>query len=123
MNIVHIIGRLTADPKKEATKTGKVIARFTVAVDRGYGENKTTDFFRCTAWERKADPILQYVHKGDRISITGAVTASAYMANNEARASLEIPSVTDFEFLSDRKAQPAETAPADFTPVQEDLPW
>lgn len=122
MNWVHIIGRLTADPKKEATKSGKVIARFSVAVDRGRGDNKTTDFFRCTAWERKADPILQYLHKGDRVSITGSVTASAYMANGEARASLEIPAVDDCEFLESKRDAP-QAPKKEFTPVQEDLPW
>lgn len=123
MNEVHIIGRITADPKKEATKNGKMLARFTVAVDRGRGENKQTDFFRCTAWEKKADPILLYLHKGDRVSVTGAVTASAYISNGEARASLEIPAVVDCEFLETRKQAAREEPKQEFTPVQEDLPW
>lgn len=97
MNRLTIIGNLTADPVKRATQTGKVLADFTVAVN---GRNDTT-FFRCTAWERKADPILTYLHKGDKVAVVGPVSGRAYTANNEPRASLEVL-VDECEFLSTR---------------------
>ncbi len=122
MNKIHIIGNVTADPKDETTSTGKRVARFTVAVNRGWGDSKQTDFFRCTAWEKRAETILKYLHKGNKISVVGAVTARAYTANGEARASLEISSVEDFEFLTAKQEQ-TEQVPDGFTPVQEDLPW
>ncbi|MGY1465500.1 single-stranded DNA-binding protein (plasmid) [Bacillus toyonensis] len=42
--IITITGRLTRDPESN-TYGEKTVCRFTVAVDDGYGDKKTTDFF------------------------------------------------------------------------------
>lgn len=60
MNQVEIVGNLTKDPVIKATNTGKMMARFSVAVDRSYttlgGETKTlTDFITVVAWGQTAE--------------------------------------------------------------------
>ncbi len=45
MNHVCLMGRLTAEPELRHTQTGKDVLSFTMAVDRGYGDKKATDFF------------------------------------------------------------------------------
>lgn len=73
-----------------------MLADFTVAVNSRKGE---ATFFKCTAWEKRADPILNYLHKGDKVAVIGPVSCRAYTANNEPRASLEV-TVDECEFLS-----------------------
>ena len=46
MNVVVIMGRLTADPELRQTPNGVSVTRFSVAVDRGYvraGEERKTE--------------------------------------------------------------------------------
>lgn len=125
MNHVILSGNVTADPVQKTIPGGKSLAEFTLAVDRGYGDKKQTDFFRCTVWESRAEPILKFVHKGDKLLIVGEVTAHAYIANGEPRASLDVR-VDSYEFQGTRKAEPEtkEEPSRDFRPVNvESLPF
>lgn len=72
MNDLTLSGRLTADPEVRYTQTGgKAVAEFTLAVDRGFGENKKANFIRCTAWEKTAETIGNTLGKGRKILVKG----------------------------------------------------
>ena len=63
MNIVSLIGRLTADPELKHTQSGTAMTRFTLAVDRAYtkpGEEKQADFITIVAWQQKAEFVCKY---------------------------------------------------------------
>lgn len=68
MNTVNLIGRLTADPNMRYFESGKVIAKFHLAVNRSKEE---TDFFEMEAWEKTAEVIGQYCKKGSQIGVSG----------------------------------------------------
>ena len=70
INQVILMGRLTRDPEQRTTTTGKNIASFSIAVDRG-GQDDQADFFDITAWERLADLVMQYLSKGRRVLVQG----------------------------------------------------
>lgn len=72
-NLVILKGRFTASPEIKTTQNGKSVTSFTLAVDRGFGENKATDFLTCVAWEGKAEFINKYFSKGDEIRILGEI--------------------------------------------------
>lgn len=72
-NLVILKGRLTADPELKTTPNGKVVCSFTIAVDRGFGDNKATDFLTCVAWEQRAEFISRYFNKGSEIRILGEI--------------------------------------------------
>jgi single-strand DNA-binding protein len=107
MNKLTIIGNLTKDPERRVTQSGTVAA-FTVAVNQGHGERKTTLFFNCSAWERTADNVLTYLHKGSKVAVVGPVSARAYTPNSggDPRAVLEV-NVREIEFLSGKEDAPA----------------
>ena len=63
MNNISAEGRLTADPEPFETKTGKIVANFTLANDTGYGDYKKTNWFRCKAWGKTGEYILNYGKK------------------------------------------------------------
>lgn len=72
-NLVILKGRLTANVELKTTPNGKSVCSFSLAVDRGFGENKTTDFINCVAWEQRAEFISKYFAKGSEIRILGEI--------------------------------------------------
>ena len=87
-NRVMLIGRLTRDPEMRYTSTGLPVTSFSIAVDRRsknqQGE-KVTDFFRCTAWQRTAEFVNEYVKKGRLVAVDGRIELSEYTANDGTR--------------------------------------
>ena len=65
MKAITIAGRITKDSE---IKTGGVdqnqFVTFSVAVDDGYGANKTTMFFDCSYFGKRAVGVQPYLNKG-----------------------------------------------------------
>ena len=80
MNIASLAGRLARDPDiRYTSESQKAVARFTLAVDRfTKGGEKTADFIRCVAFDKAAENIEKYIHKGDQIMIEGAIRTGSY---------------------------------------------
>ena len=79
MNKTISIGRLTDEPKISETQAGKKIARFNLALDR-IGEG--ADFPSYIAWEKRAELIEKYCHKGQKIGIVGRIQTGSYEGKN-----------------------------------------
>ena len=80
-NIIHLQGRLVADPELKTTVSGVEVCSFCIAVDRGYakqGEEKQTDFIYCTAWRQTGVFIQKYFSKGKEIKIVGSLQSRKY---------------------------------------------
>lgn len=106
MNKVTLIGNVTANPEVRETASGITVCRFSIAVNRAYtgadGERKT-DFFNCTAWRGLGDTVARYVHKGEKVAVSGAIETSTYEdSNGNKRTSFEIVA-KGVEFLSPKK--------------------
>ena len=78
MNHVVLIGRTTRDPELRKTQSGASVASFTLAVNRPTKGQPDTDFISCVAWNKTADAICAYVHKGDQIAISGRIQVRNY---------------------------------------------
>ena len=82
MNIVTLMGRLTAEPELKTTQSGLNYCRFTVAVDRPTSKDKDkerkTDFISCVAWRTTAEFICKYFSKGSRIALNGNIQTGSY---------------------------------------------
>lgn len=85
MNNLTLMGRLTADPELRTTTNGNSVATFTVAVDRGYGDKKETDFVPCVAWRKTGEFVHNYFVKGDTIAVVGSLTSRRYEDKNGAK--------------------------------------
>ena len=73
MNKVELIGRLTADPIIKYTEKNVAFARYTLAVNDGYNENKRTYFINMIAWGSRAETIAKYLTKGSKIAVIGRI--------------------------------------------------
>lgn len=85
MNNVCIMGRLCRDPEGWDVGNGKQktrLAKFTIAIDRGYGEDAATDYIPVTVWGAGAEFAEQYCFKGLRVAITGRLQSGSYENKN-----------------------------------------
>ena len=88
MNKVCLVGRSTIDIELKQTSMGRNYTKFTLAVDRGLGKEaresgkQTADFITCTAWGQTAEFLNKYIHKGDRLGITGKIQTGSYINND-----------------------------------------
>ena len=73
MNNVQLLGRLVAEPKIIEIK-GKDMASITIAT--GYGEY--TEFTDCIAFEKSAELIKKFCHKGDMLGVVGRLQTKKY---------------------------------------------
>lgn len=79
INRVVLVGRITKDPALRKTQTGKSVASFTVACNRRTsGQQDQADFIGCVAWDRTAEFMSQYVHKGALIGVEGRISTRNY---------------------------------------------
>ena len=80
MNSLVISGRLTSDPTKAMTPTGKLVARLAIACDGRKDKNglASTFFIDGVAFGSGAEFILKYVAKGDFVALTGSLQHDTY---------------------------------------------
>ena len=76
VNKVLLIGNLTRDPEIRQTNGGSMVASFTLAMSRKYtnARQELVDeacFVDVSAFQRNAEIIQQFVHKGDPLYIEG----------------------------------------------------
>lgn len=75
MNTLCLVGRLVSDPEVKKTKTGKLCAKYTLAV---YRTKETTDFIDCIVYEKGAELAEKYFHKGLTVAISGEMRVDKY---------------------------------------------
>ena len=122
MNIVTLIGRTTKDIECKQTKSGKSVISFTLAVDKGIKNEDGTreaDFIDCVAFEKRAETISRYVHKGDKLAINGKLSTRTYTKQDGSTAKVVEIIVDGFEFLESKKADAPQES-AQFEPLESD---
>jgi len=73
VNNGSFIGRVGRDAQTRFTTNGKPVTSFSVAVDVGFGDNKSTLWLDCALWGDRGEKIVDYIRKGDRIGVIGEV--------------------------------------------------
>ena len=110
LNKVVLIGRMTKDIELRRTvNSNKSVGTFTIAIDDGYGDNKTTDFIRCVAWEKTAEFINNYFGKGRMIVIVGKIKTRNWETDNGEKRSATEVFVNEVSFAGEKKEDVAES--------------
>lgn len=135
LNVVALMGRLTADPELRATPAGVSVTSFTIAVDRSFvkqGEERQTDFINCVAWRGAADFVAKHFQKGSLIAVDGSIQTRRYQdKDGHNRTAFEVV-VNNAHFGSSKPAEKQAAPRYDAPPAQddfsvidtgEDLPW
>lgn len=110
MNRVELIGRLTRDPEVRG-EGDKMVAHFTVAVDRFGSQDKTADFISCVAFRKTAELMQKYVFRGSRIGVEGRIQTGSYTKQDGTKVYTTDVIADRVEFLDSRNQQ-QDQAPA-----------
>ena len=109
MNKAILTGRFTDEPKISDTNGGKKFARFTLAVDR---MKEGADFISCVAWEKNAEFVEKYCHKGIKYLVEGHIQTGSYEGKNGKVYTTDIV-CEHVEFLEKKKADGSEGQPTE----------
>lgn len=82
-NKVQLLGNLGSDPEIINLESGRKLAKFAIATNETYrnakGEKVTdTQWHNVIAWNKTAEVIEKYMHKGNEVMIEGKLTSRSY---------------------------------------------
>ena len=114
MNVAMIIGRLVADPElRYIPSTGKAVATFSMAVDRGFtGKDgqKQTDFFNIVVWGKTAENCSNFIGKGRLVAIRGSIQNRSYDAKDGSKRYVTEIMADEVQFLERAQSAAPEAA-------------
>ncbi len=78
MNKAILMGRLTRDPDFRHTPNNIPVTSFTLAINRGYKRDETSnqptaDFINIVAWQSTAEFVSKYFRKGQLVAVVGRI--------------------------------------------------
>lgn len=128
LNKCTFIGNLGKDPEMRATKDGGQVASISIGCgeswkDKQGAKQEHTEWINCTAFDRTAEIIGQYLKKGSKVYIEGKQKTEKYQAKDGTdRYSTKII-IMKMLMLDSRGAQkPAEQSIANDTDIAQDIP-
>lgn len=110
MNNLSISGRIVYEPELKNTQSGTTFITNRIAVNRN-DKNKTTDFYNILAWNKTAEIIAKYFHKGDPIEIVGRLQTDSYEKKDGTKTSEVIILATEVGFTLSKKSDAPAPAP------------
>jgi len=90
MNNFSFIGNIGNVKALRFTPSGDAVLNFSVAVNAGYGDKKTTSWANCSLWGKRAEALSPYILKGQKIGIVGELSLRSYESNGKAGTSLDV---------------------------------
>lgn len=129
INKAILMGRLTRDPELRHTGSGTAVCSFSIAINNGSGENQTTDYINCVAWNKTAEFVEKYFTKGRMIIVVGRISTRSWEGQDGKKNYVTEVVANEVSFGETKRS--ADTtdgildSDSDFTPldVPEDRPF
>ena len=80
MKTICLAGTIGKDAVLRRTQNGEPVLGFSVAVDDGYGENKSTMWFDINLWGKRGQSLEPHLKKGVRVTVAGELGARQHEA-------------------------------------------
>ena len=95
---------MTKDPDLRYTQSGTAVANFTLAVNRRYNPNgeQEADFINCVAWQKAAEFVADYFHKGKQMALEGRLQVRSYDGDDGKRRWVTEVVVEQMEFVGSK---------------------
>ena len=127
MNKVILMGRLTREPDIRYSQgdTAMAIARYTLAVNRGYRKNneeQQADFVSCVAFQRNAEFAEKYLHQGTKLLVTGRIQTGSYTNRDGQKVYTTDVVVEDQEFAESKTSSMANGSNGGYSDYQPAAP-
>lgn len=103
LNSVNLTGRLGQEPEIRYTPNGKATASVSLAV-KGFSKEKT-DWVKLVFWDKTAEILAQYCHKGDQIAVSGRLQVRDYQAQDGTKRNATEVVVNSLTLLGSGKAR------------------
>lgn len=131
MNVVVINGRLGKEPEVRKTKNGKSVMSASIAVRNRNSEDPY--WIPVVIWDKAADFLGRYAHKGDSITVQGRLTTREAQRDGIKYTALEVTAL-EVELHNSKGSAPKQPKQADTeyeefaqqyrdADPEEDLPW
>lgn len=106
INRVILVGRLTKAPELRRTQSGSSVVSFSLAVGRRYAQpgQPDADFINCVAWNKTAELMAQYLHKGSMIGVEGRIQTRNYDNQQGQRVYVTEVVAESVQFLESKNA-------------------
>ena len=106
INRTILVGRLTKDPVLRKTANGSSVTSFTLAVNRKYKQEgqPDADFINTVAWNKTADIVVQYTHKGSLVGVEGRIQTRSYDDQSGKRVYVTEVVADSVQFLESKSA-------------------
>jgi single-strand DNA-binding protein len=128
MNKAILIGNVGKEPEIRKTQSGISVANFSLATSKKVKGEDKTEWHRIVAWDKLAEIIEKYVHKGDKVMIEGEIETREYEKDSRKVYTTEIRA-WNMEMLGGKPATEPATEPAnptkniDLNDIPDDLPF
>jgi single-strand DNA-binding protein len=123
MNSVNLIGRLTKDPEIRYTGDQKAVAKFTVAIDDGYGDAKKTNFISIVVFGKQAENCERFLAKGKLVGISGKIQTGSYEKDGRKVYTTDIVANNVYFLEWGEKAAKDNDIPEGFSQITEEVPF
>jgi single-strand DNA-binding protein len=116
VNRVILIGNVGKDPEVKYAPSGVALAKFSLATNERFKDKSgewqdRTEWHSVLAWQRLAEIVGEYVHKGDKLYIEGKLQTSNWEGRNSGDRKFRTEIVArDIVLLGSRDAAEPTTA-------------
>lgn len=110
---VTIVGNLGGDATTKRLDSGDTVVEFNVACKVSIKKDAPAEWLRCSLWGKRGETLAQYLTKGTKVAVRGALTARPYIpkSGGDPRAGLELR-VDDVELMGGGEKHERPQAPA-----------
>lgn len=109
-NVVVFTGNMVRNPEFKATKTGTELVDFTIARNEKSSGEEGVSFVDVVAFKGTAKLVVDYVKKGDRISVTGRLKQQKWTSKDGKPMSKLCIYAEKLEFHTPKGSRPEEKA-------------
>lgn len=117
LNKVMLIGTMGAEPEFKILNNGQMaVATVSIATNESYKDQQgntqeRTEWHRLVFWNKLADVVHQYLHKGSQIYVEGKIRTRSYDDQNSQKKYVTEIQVTEMLMLGG-KQEPQQNSPA-----------
>ena len=114
------IGRITREVELKYSQSGTAFMSNSIACDRKFAKEKTTDFFNIKAFGKVAEGMEKYLHKGSKVLVEGDLQTEEYTDKQGAKKQTTSIVVSSWEF-AEGKGETKEEPKNDFLNIPDSL--
>lgn len=118
MNNVSVIGRITQDIEIRSTASGMSAVSMFIAINNGKdqnGEERQADFPKVYVYEKQAENVANYCHKGSLIAITGRIKTRTWDKEDGSKGYETYILANRVQFLDTKKSEGVGIPEPDYT--------